>query len=40
MTSEPNICSDYNYPSYHAVCDLLSRVKQINLYAEYSAVNH
>ena len=40
LTPEPNICNDYNYPSYRTVCELLSRVRQINLYAEYSAVNH
>ena len=40
LPPEPNICNDYNYPPYRAVCELLSRVKQINLYAEYSAVNH
>ena len=40
LTPEPNICNDYNYPSCHTVRDLLSRVNQINLYAEYSVVNH
>jgi hypothetical protein len=40
LTPEPNICNDYSYPSYRAVCELLSRVKQINVSTEYSKVNH
>ena len=35
---EPHICNDFDYPSYDTVCDLLCRVKQINLSSEYSEV--
>ena len=37
---EPYICNDFDYPSYDTVCDLLSKVKQINVSSEYSKVNH
>ena len=37
---EPHICNDFDYPSYDTVCDLLCRVKQINVISEYSEVNH
>ena len=37
---EPHICNDFDYPSYDTVCELLCRVKQINVISEYSEVNH
>ena len=37
---EPYICNDFDYPSYDTVCDLLRKVKQINVSSEYSKVNH